>query len=85
MQTHKYPQPCDFIVHHIYTSMLIDFGVSSLYFGRVTIVLSLYLPRGQVTSGLSVQTRRKERAKPGRIAPWGPERVAMDPIVQIDA
>ena len=38
-----------------------------------------------VTSGLSVQTRRKERAKPGRIAPWGPERVAMDPIVQIDA
>ena len=64
--------------------MCIDFGVSSLYFGRVTSVLSLYLPQGQVTSDLSVQTRRKERAKPGRNAPWGPERVGMDPVVQID-
>ena len=50
LQTHKYPQypqSCDFIVHHIYTSMRNDFGVSSLYFGRVTIVLSLHLSRGQ--------------------------------------
>ena len=32
-------------VIYIYTSMCIDFGVNSLYFGCVTIVLSLYLPR----------------------------------------
>ena len=65
--------------------MRIDFGASSFCFGRVTIVLSLYLPRGQVTSVLSVQTGRGKKAKPGRNVPWGPERGAMDPDVQIYA